>query len=151
MDPNPPILWRPPYIAYPPPFFQILSNTFPLSLLPPTPTPTAFFGWIGDHATFDVLVYLMTLWIEPWYQKELDVCFMQQGIKFTEVWHIMWFFAGTLIWYHTHKHMHTHRQTIHSRASWLTHPYWYIFTPPVMSSQQLSLLHWKDNSLISKN
>ena len=63
MDPNPPILWRPPYIAYPPPFFQILSNTFPLSLLPPTPTPTAFFGWIGDRATFDVLVYLMTLWI----------------------------------------------------------------------------------------
>ena len=24
---------------------------------------------------------------------------MEQGIKFTEVWHIMWFFANTLIWY----------------------------------------------------
>ena len=27
----------------------------------------------------------------------VDVCCMQQGIKFTEVWHIMWFFTGTLI------------------------------------------------------
>ena len=28
---------------------------------------------------------------------------MQQGVRFTEVWH-MWFFAGNLIWYRTHKH-----------------------------------------------
>ena len=27
---------------------------------------------------------------------------MQQGVKFTEVWHIMCSFASTLIWYHTH-------------------------------------------------
>ena len=30
------------------------------------------------------------------------------------------------------------------------HSYKYIFTPPVMCSQQLSLLYWKNNSLISK-
>ena len=29
---------------------------------------------------------------------------MQQCVKFTEFWHV--FFAGTLIWYHTHKHIH---------------------------------------------
>ena len=28
---------------------------------------------------FDVLFY---------YEKDLDVCFMQQGVNFTEVWHI---------------------------------------------------------------
>ena len=32
----------------------------------------------------------------PYFQNDLDVCFMQQGVKFTGVWH-MQFFAGTLI------------------------------------------------------
>ena len=51
---------------------------------------------MGDRATFDVLFCLMILWIHtyqtlvPQYQKDLDVCFMQQGVKFTEVWHVMW-------------------------------------------------------------
>ena len=25
------------------------------------------------------------------------VCFIQQGFKFTDVWHLMWFFASSLI------------------------------------------------------
>ena len=33
------------------------------------------------------------------------------------------------------------QHTAHSGASKLTHPYKYIFMPPVMCSQQLSLLH----------
>ena len=92
---------------------------------------------------------LLILWIYtcqallPLYQKDLDVCFMQQVIKFTEVSH-MWFFAGTVIWYHTQRH------TAHSGTSKLTDPYKYIFTSPVMCSQQLPLLHWMNNSLISK-
>ena len=71
-----------------------------------------FFGWTGDCTTFDVLFYLVILWIYlcctlvHLYQKEFYVWFMQQGIKFTEVWHIMGFFAGTLIWYHTHTKTH---------------------------------------------
>ena len=36
-----------------------------------------------------------------------EMCFMKQGIKFTEVWH-MWFFAGILIWYHPHTNTHKH-------------------------------------------
>ena len=78
---------------------------------------------MGDHATFDVLFYLLIIWIYacqallPWYQKDLDVDFMQQGIKFTEVSHIMWFFAGTLILYHTHKHT----QHIQGPVDWHTH------------------------------
>ena len=50
---------------------------------------------------------------------------------------------------HTDTHAHTHTKT-HSGASRLTHLYKYIFTPPVMYSQPLSLLHWMNNSLISK-
>ena len=36
---------------------------------------------------------------------------------------------------------HTQTHTAHSGASRLTHPYKYIFPPPVMCSQQLLLLH----------
>ena len=78
---------------------------------------SCFFGWMGDHATFDVLFYLMIIW--PWYQKDLDVCFMQQGVRFTEVWHIMWLLVprfditnaqthytqGPLDW-HTHQNVY---------------------------------------------
>ena len=46
-------------------------------------------------------------------------------------------------------HAHTQTHTTHSGA--ITQPYKYIFTPPAMCSQQLTLLHWMDNSLISKN
>ena len=42
----------------------------PPSLSPPNPTPTAFFGWIGDCATFDVLFYLIILWI---YRFQINV------------------------------------------------------------------------------
>ena len=51
---------------------------------------------------------------------------------------------------HTHNHIHTQRHTDHSGASRLTHPYKYMFTPPIMCSQQLSLFHWMNNSLTSK-
>ena len=51
-------------------------------------------------------------------------------------------FAGTLIWYHTHTQTHTPQtHTARTGASRMTYPYKYIFTPPVMCSQQLSLLH----------
>ena len=52
--------------------------------------------------------------------KDVAVYFTQQGVKFCEVWHIMVFFSGTLIWYHTHIHtqtqIHTHTNTYY------THP-----------------------------
>ena len=64
-----------------------------------------------------------------------------QGTKFTEVWHIMWLFAGSLIWYHTHKH--TQRHTAHLGDSRLAHPNKYIFTPPVMCSQHSVIYYIK--------
>ena len=41
-------------------------------------------------------IYMLALGV-PECQKDVNVCFMQQGIKFTEVSHIMWFFADNLI------------------------------------------------------
>ena len=38
--------------------------------------------------------------------KDFAVCFMQQDVKFTEVWQIMWLFISTQNWYHTHMHSH---------------------------------------------
>ena len=91
-----PILWRPPIL--PTPIFQILSN-------PPCRCQTApplffllscFFDQIGDWATFDVLFCLiMILWIHTCQTlvsqyQDLDVGFMQQGIKNTHTpvdWH----------------------------------------------------------------
>ena len=55
--------------------------------------------------------------------------------------------ASTLIWYHPD----TQRCTVHSEANRLTLPYKCNLTPPIMCSHQLCVLHWMDNSLISKN
>ena len=110
----------------PPPLFTLLS---------------CFFGWMGDHTTFDVSFYLLIICIYTcralvsYCQTNLDVCFMQQGVKFTEVWHKMWFLLVLWFCYHTHKN------AAHSWVIRLTHPYKYVFTPPVMCSQQLPLLH----------
>ena len=120
-----------PLYCLPLPFFQVLSNPFHLScrfqpstlLLFLLPCFLSCFGWMGDRSTFDLLFYLMILWIYTFralvhlYQKDVDVFFMQQGVKFTDVWHIIRFFAGTLIWYHTRKHTRAQRHTTHSEAS----------------------------------
>ena len=69
---------------------------------------------------------------------------MQQGITFTEIWHIMYFFTGTLIWYrtHTYTYVHTHKDTQPSQTNRPTQPYKYILTPSATCSQKLSVLHW---------
>ena len=70
-----------------------------------------FFGWTGDHAIWCAILPNdnMDLHISSLgtlVPEGLDVYFMQQGTKFTEIWHLMWLFTGTLIWYHTHKNTH---------------------------------------------
>ena len=45
---------------------------------------------------------------------------------------------------------HKQRHTLHTGANRLTHPCKYILTPPVRCSQQLSVLNWISNLLISK-
>ena len=109
---------------------------------------------MGDCAIFDAILldnimdlHMLSLGtLVPEGPCCLVVCFTQQDIKFTEVWHIMRFFAGSLIWYHTHKQRHT----THTRVKRLTHPYKYILTPPVMCSQQLLVFHWIYNCWYQK-
>ena len=140
-------------------FFKFcLSPSFPLPcyLQPPTPTALSSTEWV-------IVPYLMcyfTWWysgsthVEPWYLvPEGSWC-----VFYATTYQVYWGLSHNVVfcWYfnlisHTHKHTHTERYTAHSGASRHTHPCKYIFTPPVMCSQQLSLLHWMHNSLISKN
>ena len=82
------------------------------------------------------------------------MCFMQQGIKFTEVRNMMWFFTGTLILSphtQTHKHTNTHSTL---RVSRLTHPYkYYLHNLLCAHSSYLYYITLNDsmnNSTISK-
>ena len=59
-------------------------------------------------------------------------------------------FIHTYTHTHTHTHTHTCKDTAQTEARRLRHPHKYIFTTLVMCSQQLSLLHWINNWLISK-
>ena len=75
-------------LPHPPFFFKFCpcpSPPLPCHLQPPPHLfflLSCFFGWMGDHTTFDVLFYLMIIWIYTWqalvrwYRKDLDVCFM---------------------------------------------------------------------------
>ena len=77
-------------LPHPLPFFKFCSCP-PLCHRQPAPPLlfllSCFFAQMGDCTTFDVLFCLMTCsqTLLPQYQKDLHVCFTQQGIKFTEV------------------------------------------------------------------
>ena len=111
----------PPYIAYPPchPFFKFWPPLFPaphpyFQLLPPRfILLSCFFGWMGDHATFDVLFYLMIimdLHVEPWYLSTTRTLMWVLCNKASSLLRpdTMCFFTGTLIWYHTQTNTQTH-------------------------------------------
>ena len=139
---------------WPAPFFQILSNP-PPSPLPPT-TPTALtvesFLWLNG--------WLCHIWCAILLNDILDLQVLSVGNLVLEgPWHMFYgrrhqvyrdlTHNAILCWYSdliSHTQTHTQRHTVHSGASRLTHPY--IFTPHVMCSQQLSLLHWINSSLI---
>ena len=61
---------------------------------------------------------------------------------------VLWFdITHTNTHTHTHTHTHTYTKTqtkahMTTGVNRLTHPYKYISTPPVMCSQQLSVIHW---------
>ena len=115
---NPPILWRPPIL---PLFFKFVKPPFPCCLQPPSPLLfllPCFFDWMGDWATFDVVFYLMILWI---YLCRLRT-FVSEG---------SWYMFLLAIWFnithtntdkHTHTYTHTHTHThIHTHTH--THTY----------------------------
>ena len=125
-------------------FVQTYPHPPPLSVSPLTPTSTALSGvlflWLNGWSCHIWCTILLND-IDP------DVCFMQQGIKFTEAWHT-WIFAGTLIWYHTNTHTHTHKDTEHTQGpvDWHTHIYIYITYYVLTTAIFITL----NNSLISK-
>ena len=136
--------------------FQILLNETTTTLPPPIQQNHSplfllfcFFGGMGDCATSDVLFYLMTLWIYTCWalylvtQGHCGVVFATRR-QFTE--HMTCFFAIILTWYHTN----TRRLTAHTGANRMTYPYKYILTPPILCSEQLSVLHSMNKLLTSK-
>ena len=66
---NLPIVCRPTLYCLHPYFQFCLTHPLPHSPVNSNAHPplflrlTCFFGWMGDHATFDVLFYLMIIWI----------------------------------------------------------------------------------------
>ena len=92
----------------------------------------------------------------PLYQRDLAICFMQQGIKFTEgLTRMTCFFCQypdliSHTYTHTHTHTHTEKHTENTGTNKLTHKYNYILTLPVMCTRQLAVLHLTDNLLIQK-
>ena len=128
--------WLTPYFTktsslFPPPiFFKFFPPLLPLHchLQPPSWLfflLSCFFGWIVDRTTFDVPFYLMIIWIYIYWALVPEgswcvfVCFMQQSVKFTEFWQVMWVFTGTHSFFITYTNTQTY--IAHSGASRLTH------------------------------
>ena len=125
----------PPSHTHPTPHlnFPVSSNCLPPLFF----QLSGFFGWMGDHATFDVLFYLMLMWIYtcrhlgtlvpkgPWCVFYATRCQVYWGLTQCGFLLLLRFDI-------------THTNT-HTGASRLTHPY-NRFTL-VMCSQQLPLIH----------
>ena len=72
----------------------------------------------------------------PWFVFYATRCQVYWGLKQNVFFYRYYFFTGTIDLI-----PHIQTQITHSGASRLMHPYKYIFTPPVMCSQQLHWLH----------
>ena len=117
----PPISRRPPRPLY------CLSTFF--KFCPPPSLFVALCHWLNVslcHIWYVILLYLMILWIYicspllTCYQKDLAVCFIQQGATFTEVWHM------TFLCHYSDSVLHKQRHNTHPRATRVTQMYKYI-------------------------
>ena len=160
--PNPPNLWKTPYIAYPSLFSSFVQPPPPFLSLP-TLDPTALFV-----ALFLVLFWLngwsLHIWVAILLNDIMDIhisslgTFVPEGrwcVFYATRRQVYWGLTHNkiLCWYSdliSHTQTHAHRDTQHTQRPVTTRPYKYIITPIVVCSQQLSLLHWMNNSLISK-
>ena len=130
-----------------PPLFQILS-TLPHFPITSNPNPHCSFccsvslaEWVSHHIWCAIILLNdnMNLHMSSQYLKDLDVCFMQQGLKSTEVWHNVIFYLYSDLIPHTHTH------TVHSGASRQAHPYEHISTPPPVMMIKW-IIHWYQKS-----
>ena len=137
-----------------------LSPTFSNFVQPPSPFPQFPVSPIPTRTVLSVVLFLLLngwsghTWCAISLNDNMDLHISSLGTLVPEgPWGVFYatrcqvywdlknnvVFTGTLIRYHTHKNTQTH--TTRSEASRLTHPWKYTFTPPVMCSQQLPLLH----------
>ena len=95
----------PPYIVSPP-FFQICFQ--PSLTHSPAVFLASFFGWMCDRATSNVLFYLMISRSYAFYatRRQVYCSFNTYDMAF----------ASALIWYHTHRQIHT--QHIQGPIDW---------------------------------
>ena len=112
----------PSYFPYPN-VSKFCPNSFPDCL---EPSPHYYFWCLVSLTQCGIVRHLkcyFTWWyygsihVEPWHfstKTTLLYVFMQQSVKFAEVWYIMWLFAGTLICYYTYSHKH--KDTQHTRG-----------------------------------
>ena len=150
--PNPPYFMKT-FLYYLPLIFQILSNSSPLSSLPPTSTPTALFlvlflwlnGWLR---TFDVLFYLILLILL------MDLHIYGIGTLVAEgsrcVFYVIW---GQVYWGLRHNVMFCWCFDLISRKSKHTNTHTSIPIQIYIEStcyMPISVLHWINNDLISK-
>ena len=127
-------------LYYQPTLFQILSN--PSTHFPVTSNPTPTVLFVMDNVDLHVLSLCTLVPEGPWCVFYATRHQVYWGLAHNMVF---WWYSNLI----SHKHTHTHIE--HAKTSMLTHPYKYIFTLLGIFSHQLSLLHWMDNSLISKN
>ena len=97
---------------------------------------SCFFGWMGDHATFDVLFYLMIAWIytcRAWYLSTRKTLICALCKRRQVYWDCVFLL---LLWFGI-----THKQKQHTQGpvDWHTHII-YIYTNCYMLTQ-LPLLH----------
>ena len=107
----PPPLFYDDTLILPTPLFKFLANhLFRLH----QPSPNWFLWYLSSLAEWVIMSHFMCYLTYLYYgflhidllylptRRTLLCFFLQQGIKCTETWDIMLFYAGILIWYHAH-------------------------------------------------
>ena len=110
--------------------------TSPFSKFCPPPSTHLFFDLLNLETQNHKC---LALWFKHW----SGTWFKHWRFRTDEI-----IFASTLIWYHTHTDTFAHRQDTKGPIEW--HTDGYILIPPVICSQQISVLHWMNNSLKAK-
>ena len=135
------------------PFSNFVQSSFPVAS---NPHPQCSFCLVSlvEWVIVPHLIYIFNIMdlhmlsLGTLYQKDLDcvLCNKASSLLRSDTW-----CGFLLVFWFDITHTHTHIDTQHTQGgSRLTDLYEYIFTLPAMSSQQLSLLHWMNNLLISK-
>ena len=150
--PNPPILWIHLSVLPTHPFSNFVQPPIPHPFLPP-PTPTPYYSScclvsLGEWVIAPHLILLNDIMdVHMSSLRTLMRVLRNQASNLLKS--NAWCGFLLVLWFDvTYKNTHIKKHTAHSGASRLTRPY--IFTPTLMCSQQLALLHWMNNLLMSK-